>query len=514
MDRKNMLDVLNRDIENIESQIKFLNDNISSLTEKLGGLKKTFSFFLKEEDSMAREITKENQTVIQLKNGQVNVPYEEFIDLKAFNISEEMIIEFDGIDQIQWNSEEHKFEGVLTSPGEFFGTICCWEKTDDNSKGNLLSKREVHILINADPKSLWKNIDPPLDGKYYKKNSAFDYENSNGRTLVGASIRGKSHAQKGTFRDDHFEIRSWDNGWNLQVVGDGAGSAEYSREGSKIACESIVKKISEFIEQGKIKSLESYLSDFISIREHTEECVDTEKIDIKDDCELFPFKEALESSITAEDLIPHEGIDLHKFEEKKDTDTSTCLDKEVINKKLPALIHELTVMSAYFAFQEIKKFADESDLSIKKFASTVLFAFTKEFEFGTIVISFSIGDGAIGVVTDNKGVLLMNPDGGEYSGQTRFVTMKEIFQSKDIYNRSKLQLFRDKVEAIILMTDGVSDPKFGTDNNLNNSDMWLNFWSDLKPILSNGDVKEEEILQWLDFYEKGEYDDRTITILS
>jgi hypothetical protein len=497
MDKNNLLEALHKDIENIETHVKLLNENIVALNEKLGGVKKTYSLLIEEEENMAREITKESVKVIQLKNGMVNSPYEEVINLDEFNIPTDAVIEFEGVEQLQWNQEESKFEGELTTPGEFYGKLSYWNNGVDKENGRPKLERQVHILINADPKTLWKSIEPPAEGPFYKNNTDFNFEKFGERTLLGISIRGKSHAQKGTFRDDDFEIHAWENGWVLQVVSDGAGSAEYSREGSRIACKSVLSKVTEFFEIDKIKNVEDLI------------------VKLNSDNEIGTKNISEEVQGSAREEI---AIDLESSSEKSDNTinvNSEVSEKsdETLKKTLSTLIHEITVQPAHFALKEIEKFSIESNNPIKKFSSTLLFTLSKEFEFGTVVISFSIGDGAIGVVTENEGVLLMKPDGGEYSGQTRFVTMKELFATSEIYNRTNFRLFKDKVEAIMLMSDGISDPKFGTDNNLENSDMWLKLWEELKPVIVNEEVKEKEVVKWMDFHEKGEYDDRTLTIL-
>lgn len=496
MDKNKIIPILGKDIENIEVQIKLLSENIVALTENLVGLKKTYTLLVKEEEDMAREITKENVKVIQLKNGQVNIPYEEIINLEKFHIPKDTIIDFVGIDQIKWNQEDSKFEGELNYPGEFNGKLSFWENLTDKENNKPKLERQVHILINADPKSLWKTIDPPKEGPFFKDNTDFSFEKINNRISLGASIRGKSHAQKGTFRDDDFEIHAWENGWVLQVVSDGAGSAEYSREGSKIACKSVLSKISEFIDSEKLQLLEDLIVELQSkkdtSKEHAVEEISDLKGNIIDD-----------TNKTSEE----------KNNCKLNNKGENIINDNVIKKKVSGLVHELTVIPAYFAFLEIKKLAEETNNTIKKFSTTILFTISKEFEFGTIVISFSIGDGAIAVITEKEGILLMKPDGGEYSGQTRFITCNELFKDPKINDRSNLRLFKDKLEAIILMTDGISDPKFETDNNLMNSEMWLKFWADLKPILNKDEPCEKEIIEWMDFHEKGEYDDRTLTIL-
>ena len=502
MDASKLIALLGEDIQNMEKYLDALKDDVSLLNEKLLNFKSTHSQLEKEND-MAREIMKDNNLVIQLKNGQVNVPYTETISFEKFKIQKDAKIHFEGIDQISWNQNENKFEGDFSQPGEFFGKIFFWKNTTDQENGKPRLERQIHILVNADPKSLWKNIPPPAEGPFFKENKSFTCTKLENKTLLGVSTRGKSHAQKGTFRDDDFKICSWENGWVLQVVSDGAGSAEFSREGSKIACESVLKKVSDFILSEKINDLEDIIRN-IESEIFVENTLSDEEISSHIETTSTNEEDSLEHQSKQEKII---------IENNTDDNNLTKTNENILKKDLLTLVYELTVSPAYFAYNEIKNFAEENNYSIKKFSSTILFAISKEFDFGTVVISFSIGDGAIGIVNKKEGILLMEPDGGEYSGQTRFITMKEVFLSQDIFNRSHFKIFKDEVEAIILMSDGISDPKFGTDNNLKNSDLWLSLWSDLKTILSKGEINEEEVLEWMDFHEKGEYDDRTLTIL-
>ena len=61
------------------------------------------------------------------------------------------------------------------------------------------------------------------------------------KDIVAASQRGRSHAQEGKPRDDHFKLHHCENSdWCIIAVADGAGSAKFSRKGSEIACETVV----------------------------------------------------------------------------------------------------------------------------------------------------------------------------------------------------------------------------------------------------------------------------------
>ena len=132
-----------------------------------------------------------------------------------------------------------------------------------------------------------------------------------------------------------------------------------------------------------------------------------------------------------------------------------------------------------------------------------------------------MGDGAIGLYTQKESGNAINilgtPDEGEFGGQTRFLTMPEIFSdSASLYQRVKFA-FVDDFTALFLMSDGVSDPKFETDDNLKNPSKWDELWKDLSDhgvdLTGKDENPDEALLQWLDFWSKGNHDDRTIAIV-
>ena len=145
-------------------------------------------------------------------------------------------------------------------------------------------------------------------------------------------------------------------------------------------------------------------------------------------------------------------------------------------------------------------------------------AICKKFDFGWFVASFWVGDGAMCIYDKNRQYikLLGAPDGGEYAGQTRFLTMKEIFSSPEsIMSRLKYSIEKD-FSALLLMTDGVSDPFFETDANLNKFEKWDALWENITSEVELTDDNAEsqyQLLKWLDFWSPGNHDDRTIAIL-
>jgi len=454
-------------IEAMTTELDFLKRKQGAVSNSLGFLKELLLYqpehsliipttITETTNEMAREITKENKKVIQLKNGQTNITFEEEICLNDFGIPADAIISYEKIGEmpLMWDAEQNRFIGIPEKSGDFVGVIHYWLSQADKDAQKPALERQVHYLVNPDPRSLWQEIEPPKNAPYHKANTDFALEKCCNRMVIGASVRGKSHAHKGTFRDDHFAINCFgEQGWILQIVADGAGSAEFSRQGSKIACDTTTDEITQFLESDKLPQFE--------------------------------------------DLI------MKRFTE----------NREDVGKQISDQVYQLTVATAFKAQKAILKFAESEGQPLKNFATTLLFTLTKKFEFGTIVISFSVGDGAIGALTDKEAKLLMEPDGGEYSGQTRFLTMSEIFRAQDITKRYSLRCFTDELITLMLMTDGISDPKFGTDNNLKDTRYWKALWTELEPVVRTEESPEKALLQWMDFYVAGEYDDRTISIL-
>ena len=332
--------------------------------------------------------------------------------------------------------------------------------------GEKWLERKLTLILNPDPRTLWKNIQTPRDIEYYKEDSEMKYvkvEALDGiprKDIVAASQRGRSHANEGKPRDDHFVLHhSNDNDWYIIAVADGAGSAKYSREGSKIACEVSVGHCKEAL------------------------------------AESHEFEKAIQM-----------------FAEDKDSTDA----RKLVGDKIYAIVGN----AALKAHNAIKKEAERKEgAKMKDFATTLLLAICKRFEFGWAVASFWVGDGAMCVYNaeNHTADMLGMPDEGEFAGQTRFLTMPEIFSdSKSFYQRLRFKIYPD-FTAMLLMTDGVSDPKFETDANLQKPEMWDALWNDLQEggveLTDDNEKSQSQLLEWLNFWSKGNHDDRTIAIL-
>ena len=120
--------------------------------------------------------------------------------------------------------------------------------------------------------------------------------------------------------------------------------------------------------------------------------------------------------------------------------------------------------------------------------------------------------------------LLGTPDEGEFSGQTRFLTMKEIFRNnEELAKRVRMTIVPD-FTALMLMTDGVSDAMFQSEKDLNDPDKWAEMYGKLRQgfpddeiggvdLTDDNEEAKDQLLGWLNFWSRGNHDDRTIAIL-
>lgn len=329
-------------------------------------------------------------------------------------------------------------------------------------EGCNILERKFRVAINPDTRSLWKDIPTDKNIKFFKEDYTCEYltvsENENGpqKDIVAASKRGRSHAHEGKARDDDFKLfHNDENGWYIIAVADGAGSAKYSRKGSAVACDTCI-----------------------------EHC-----------------KQALDSPADLETAI----IDLSNATEGHS------------NRTISTLIYNIVGGAAHKAHRAILETAKANEDQPRDYSTTLLLAICKKFDFGWFVASFWVGDGAMCIYDKERQYikLLGTPDGGEYAGQTRFLTMKEIFTPESIMSRLKYSIEED-FSALLLMTDGISDPFFETDANLNKVEKWNELWENINSEVELTDDNSEsqyQLLKWLDFWSPGNHDDRTIAIL-
>jgi len=436
------------------------NEKVIEVYNKIKNARKTMLDKWKEQ--LQIEEVKDIQIIPS--NGTVNKPYEfvfDFEQLKLNKIIDGYNIEINEEIGISFSKEENKISGVPQVAGEHI--LLFKFKLKNDYKDKPLHTKEIKLIINYDPKSLWENKPTPTDIEYYKKDDLSAHFNFGSKKFIVGSKRGRNHAHEAKPRDDSFKFHyNKKSGWGIIAVADGAGSAKYSRKGSEIACETVIEFFKN-IEKEKFQKIETSIQNFLS----------------------------------------------------EETDEN--------RNELSSLLSTQLVSAAHTAQENIKEEATKKETGIKDFSTTLIFALIKKYDNKYLITSFWVGDGGIGIYNKDKNevTVLGTPDSGKFAGQTRFLTMSEIFADSSVYNRVKLKVVED-FTALILMTDGVTDAKFQTDANLNKIEKWNELWEDLNGNnQDNGKVgfekpieeAEQNLMTWLDFWSTGNHDDRTIAIL-
>lgn len=405
------------------------------------------------------------QQAFMIPNATVGKAYTAVIDFEKNNWTDFSYYRIDHLDAVggmNYDAETKTISGKPESSGEF--KLSLKYRLNEEPEDAELHEKIFPFVINPDPKSLWKNIPSNQDDEFWKEDDITAFGSIADRHIVVASKRGRSHANVGSFRDDDFAFTNLGStGWSLVVVSDGAGSAKISRQGSRLACQYII----------------DYFKTALSGERH----------------------QKLESLILGNQADPTDAI----------------------KKELSLCIYNLVGGGAKRVHDQLLDFATGKGYSINDLNSTFIFTLFKPFDFGTVVLSFGVGDCPIAVIPkDFSEVKLMNwLDVGEFGGGTRFITTTEIFSSPKFASRINFKVFKDYA-YMFLMTDGIYDPKFVVEANLEKVEKWKEFVEDLKGnndagsrvVLESGNKNiEQELSDWMDFWSAGNHDDRTLAII-
>lgn len=307
---------------------------------------------------------------------------------------------------------------------------------------------KVSLFINPDPASLWKDLDSDPNAPYQKPALAHSEHALGQFRIVAASRRGRSHANKGEFRDDDYAIGHADStGWLVVSVADGAGSAKYSRKGSQIAsrvaCDWLIKNL--------------------------------------DSPEYAEWGETAESGSEAK-----------------------------TQRDIRDLLYNAALLTHYKIKEEVEKPTEiltEAPV-IRNYDTTLILLLLKKIDAGYYAATFSVGDGGAGLFLEpDQAVPLMNADGGEHAGQTTFVTIaSSLSASEENLAHRFSQATVVNFSLALAMTDGITDPKFPSDAAFADPSCWQALSNELKPVLH----ESASLLEWMNFFSPGNHDDRTL----
>ena len=413
----------------------------------------------KVDDSIAKVMDQS----VRILNATVGKPYEAKFDFKKFDWKDIVAFEFVGLEELglHYDDKTKQITGVPTQSGDF--KIVFKFKIDGQTEDAPFNEKVIPFIVNPDPKSLWKNVESNQSDPHRKDDNVTIFSPLGDRHILASSKRGRSHANVGSFREDDFAFKELENGWSIVVVADGAGSAKLSRKGSQLACSSVM--------------------------------------------EYFTQKDSVESMAGFDELL-----------EQYNTNTG-----DDIQKKLNHFVYNNLGKAVFQVHKKLEAFASSEGVPLKDLNSTLIFTLFKKYPAGYALLSFGVGDCPIAVLNKEVSeVTLMNwLDVGEFGGGTRFITMPEIFKNEKFATRFGFK-FIDDFSYLIMMTDGIYDPKFVVEANLPNIKKWKEFLADLAGKNEDGikvDLRadnkeiEQQFSNWMDFWSTGNHDDRTLVIV-
>lgn len=333
-----------------------------------------------------------------------------------------------------WDSEEHRIHGTPNLSGDVQVDFYFADRRQAQQK----------LYINPNPQSLWKNLPSDPQGKFAKTDSAHAEFDTAAAALLAARLRGRSHAHVGSFCDDDIAFAYFEaQDIYLLTVSDGAGSAAFSREGSRLAVNAVRDSIGKLL-------------------------ADTRQ-------------------------------NYHRL-------------AEMDNRQRQATAEALITVAAYQALAAHHQALDE-EVSLKSLSCTLLIALVLPLqEGGFLSLSYWVGDGAIGIYRpETQEIVLMGEsDSGAYSGETRFLAA-EYVQGTGLQQRIYRHI-SEELPLLLLMSDGVSDPKFETEAQLAQAEHWQALWQELQTPLQ-AEHRAAALEEWLHFWSPGNHDDRSIALL-
>ena len=392
---------------------------------------------------------------ISMANATVGKPYVYTLDLKSMGLPDQIdhALKVDPATGLTYDLATCAVSGTPLVAGEFVFELTYRPITTEPDRPTLI--QSLTLLVNPDPRSLWKDLPSDTQDPYYKPDTDCGLVAVGDIRLVAASVRGRSHAHEGKFRDDDFSIEHLaETGWYLLSVADGAGSARYSRRGAQLACQTVTQYLQTNVDPDSWERLET-------------------------------------------------GIQQYSQNQQ-----------EPLGGTVKRQLYDVLGKAVFAAYKAIENEAQTKAASLKDYATTLITVLAKPVLDGWFVGGFWVGDGGVGIYrAEGEPLLLGVPDGGEYAGQTRFLTMPDTIAT-NFFDRFRFAYVTD-FTAVVLMTDGITDPKFQTDNNLARKEKWDELWAELQQGVSFADEQAvpAQFQDWLGFWSPGNHDDRTIAIL-
>lgn len=315
------------------------------------------------------------------------------------------------------------------------------------------------MYVNPDPRQLWRDIPSDRDAPHWKPDQAVQMLAGGERRIIAARTRGRSHAHVGSCCDDDFFVHADpSDAWYIAIVADGAGSAALSRLGSQLSVQAAGNHLRQLLGGAEGRQVLAAVA-------------------------------ALQA------------------------DESTR-SRQMLHEALVATVGA-AARQAMQALSDAARDAPGGIQSVRDLATTLLIGVARKCGEAWLCAAYWVGDGVVAVHREGFApVLLGDVDGGEYAGQTRFLDPSEV--SHEALEKRIRHVLCDDFTAFMLMTDGVSDPRFETVAQLSLAEPWRALWNEIGQAVRPFDADAQagqRLLDWLGFWSQGNHDDRTIAMI-
>lgn len=272
--------------------------------------------------------------------------------------------------------------------------------------------------------ALWKYLPIPDRDKEPEPfpeylHSMVDYP---GGQVIAARVRGKKHKHEGTNCDDWFETANYQR-ITVLAAADGAGSKKFSRLGAQKSCRAAVGYL--------VNTLENILNQNPNLYADLAEELAAPKCVAA--CSL------LANAVQQAVIKAYEAVEAAFYSRAANSEYAKSLGRS---------------------------------LQLRDLSSTLLLAVVvplSELGRECVLVSCQVGDGMIASLNTQGEFagalkLLGTPDGGDFSGETDFLTSPQMQNLENLQTRTRIS--RGLLDTVLVMTDGVSDDYFPNDTEL------------------------------------------------
>ena len=352
---------------------------------------------------------------------------------------------------LSYNNHTKILSGVPNQKGRFMLKIRYRSKGLGGSKLLLLS-RNVILKVDSAVQITWNDIPTPRNIRFYKpdvfssvKTLYVNESQTSSKTSFMCSIRGRLHANNGLPRNSDCAIENL-YGWVLIAMSDGSDKAEFSREGSRLAVNAILKSLLTSIDRSG-SSIDNVVHELAALEQNSK------------------------------NQIMRNG------------------------KRLPL---ERMICDAFKnAYSEVSIQANFADLTADLVDTNLGIWLIKRFDFGWFVLSASVGRFVSAICTSNYDILPLGfNDYGDYIFRDGTIMEPRYVEEKEIRRRIDYKIV-DSLVMVMMMNRALSREIFSSMTSIRGEDRWTEWLADLA---TNVDLRSKDCnktVQQLEEYVSG-----------